>query len=291
VTREDNETGATYEGFEAYAPDGTVYVFDKLRKLAVPPTPYLASQHRLKYETYMMVSKVTDRFGNWVEYVYDDASRLTKIHANDGREINLTYLADAVHDYNIDTITANGRVWQYQYEGEYSTSRHLTTVIRPDERKWQFGLNHLSDRKPTASMLNGCGTTNMDPTTYNVTITHPNGATGTFGIKETLHGAVNIDANVAWEAGSQVIPRCTSHMSLVQKTLSGPGLDTKNWTYQYSQNKGTLAGDSINSTHQLSDIQLPVGLDRSQYKTTTVYAPDSSITRYFYEKKGSGFRS
>ena len=63
VARTD-ANGAAYEGFKAYAPDGTIYTFDQLRMIAVPPVPYNPMYQQMKLEAEMRVSKVEDRFGN-----------------------------------------------------------------------------------------------------------------------------------------------------------------------------------------------------------------------------------
>jgi YD repeat-containing protein len=64
----------------------------------------------------MMVSKVDDRFGNWVIYKYDTQSRLTKIHAKDGRKIELGYSEAAPFEQSVSSVTVNGRLWHYNLD-------------------------------------------------------------------------------------------------------------------------------------------------------------------------------
>jgi YD repeat-containing protein len=101
--------GATYEGFKAYAPNGSVYTFDALRLRE--GVPYSTANYGLqRYQAYLMVSNITDRFGNTVDYTYDASSRLTRIQASDGREITLGYSGNLK---DIRSVAANGRVWTY----------------------------------------------------------------------------------------------------------------------------------------------------------------------------------
>ncbi len=255
-----------FEGFVAYAPNGTVYTFDELRLIADPKRPYRAGLDLMKFQTYMMVSKVEDRFGNWVKYEYGSDSQLTRIHANDGREIILSYGLTGDYSYNITKVSANGRDWLYNYAG--TDERTLMSVTRPDLRQWQFRLGNVGYKKPQSS---GCSFGGADRTTYTGTITHPHGAVGTFSVKETLHGISNVDRAKAYVDAKQVIPTCVGHMSLQNKTLTGPGLSPMNWTYSYSSNVGSF--DTDNNTDDT--------------KTTFVTAPDGSKTRHIYNRDWS----
>ncbi|NQZ13091.1 MAG: hypothetical protein HRT35_38585, partial [Algicola sp.] len=263
----------SFEGFIAYAPNGTQYTFDEPRLTADIKDDYKPREHAIKYQAYMMVSKIEDRFGNWVQYEYDAISRLTRIHANDGREITLKYNEAEPFEENISIVIANGREWRYAYTGSNANNRVLHTVMRPDTRSWTFDLVDIGVKKPIANN-SLCGYDNATAPTFWGTITHPNGAVGQFGIKETQHGTSNIDPTQARENGVQVIPLCSNHLSLQNKILSGPGLPTLNWLYSYSQNSATT---SLTGT-------MPNNISALNHKITTVNAPDGSRTKHYYNR-------
>ncbi|WP_220783827.1 hypothetical protein, partial [Shewanella sairae] len=83
-------------GFKAVSPEGIAYYFDHKAKYVrdltggAPKTPFLAiidstsGAYIQKVPTALFVSKIEDRFGNWVKYEYD-ASNISRIVSNDGR--------------------------------------------------------------------------------------------------------------------------------------------------------------------------------------------------------------
>lgn len=110
------------EGFMAVDAAGTKYTFGHMASRPVPGRyrrayrfiiPYTATLPI--YEIALYVTRIEDRFGNWVTYsyanAYNERVRLTEIRANDGRQIDIAYGA-----YNVvSTVTANGRTWTYRY--------------------------------------------------------------------------------------------------------------------------------------------------------------------------------
>jgi hypothetical protein len=82
------------EGFVALSPDGVQYRFDWMAsRFQLAAKREGAALGRAEYM--LMVTQMTDRFGNWVRYSYDPAApmRITRIEANDGRTISFTYNA------------------------------------------------------------------------------------------------------------------------------------------------------------------------------------------------------
>jgi RHS repeat-associated protein len=152
------------QGFKVTAPDGKVYIFDELKLIR------LESEH-LKYQAYMMLSKVYDRFGNYVKYGYSESNRsrpfysdrsvptnlqqyLQYIEASDGRRIDFTYEdhGDEKRFYHtlkkrIKSITTNGQTWKYKYSNHEHDKHGLKSklnyhtlhkVILPNLREWEF---------------------------------------------------------------------------------------------------------------------------------------------------------
>ncbi|MEC7644234.1 MAG: hypothetical protein VX870_12130, partial [Pseudomonadota bacterium] len=89
--RYDENNVVVGEGFKAEAPNGDIYTFNQLRLVEAKPSGNKTWGGVVKYNAFMLVSKVVDRFGNWVRYHYSDVGYLTRITANDGRTITLEY--------------------------------------------------------------------------------------------------------------------------------------------------------------------------------------------------------
>ncbi|MCJ8272157.1 MAG: hypothetical protein MJK04_22510, partial [Psychrosphaera sp.] len=285
----DFGTKEKFEGFKAYAPDGTIYTFDELRLISDTRDNFHPRDELPIFQAYMMVSKIEDRFGNWVIYEYDEQSRLKQIYGKDGeddnlgREIKLDYNEATPFQDNISTVTVNGRLWQYHYEGSNANSRVLRSVTRPDTRQWHYDLDLVGSKKSTGK---GCDAIGADTNTYTGTVTHPHGAVGTFNVKETLHGTSNVDYAQARDGDDgriEVIPLCNGHMSLQSKTLSGPGLTTMNWQYSYSKNHGSYSKDT-NTATAAQKLPSTAPVDALHHKRTTVTAPDGSVTKHYYNR-------
>ncbi|HPA02529.1 MAG TPA: hypothetical protein PLK29_09980, partial [Chiayiivirga sp.] len=92
------------EGFLARAPDGTRYWFDwmaqkgregvkrvEVRGVGQPNVTH----HLVRRNNFLYVSRIEDRFGNYVNFTYSNAwnqpARLTAITASDGRALTLSY--------------------------------------------------------------------------------------------------------------------------------------------------------------------------------------------------------
>lgn len=133
----------TGQGFLAVAKDGTKYWFDHMASDFSEPGLLMAdaqgriSTNRAKVALY--VTRVEDRFGNWVNYAYGNAYnqsvQLTEITASDGRTIKLQYANGLV-----SSISDGVRSWSYQYNGG-----HLASVTLPDLSKWSFNLAPLAN--------------------------------------------------------------------------------------------------------------------------------------------------
>ena len=100
------------EGFKAHAPNGDVYILNKVIVREGNPLGGWASSLRFRKRTIIAATRVTDVSGNYVDYTYDGLGRLTRIQANDGRRIDIHY--NGANEY-ISSVTANGRTWSYSY--------------------------------------------------------------------------------------------------------------------------------------------------------------------------------
>ncbi|WP_444997652.1 RHS repeat domain-containing protein [Aliikangiella sp. IMCC44359] len=269
------------EGYKAHSPDGKTYTFAH-RKI-LPGVPFNPKEG-FKYQGYMLVTKVEDRFNNFVNYTYDTQSRLTKIQANDGREITLEY-TDPDNNTLITQIKANGKTWQYGYVGS-QWDKTLSKVTLPDGRFWQYSLYNLGKEKLLSSNNDRCLFSGPREAEVTGSITHPDGVVGQYHVKETLHGRTQV-TRLRSTPGQLIIPKCFANFSLVKKTLNGPQINEMQWLYSYSSNKGTFSDETAGVAEKLNITNLPAGVDAVNYKTTTVTSPDGSKMRYYYNRDWS----
>ncbi|MEM9740411.1 MAG: hypothetical protein AAF829_11125 [Pseudomonadota bacterium] len=178
------------EGFVAKAPNGDTYRFDKYIVHKAPPLNFSNGPGGNRSIQMLAATQVTDIHGNWVRYDYDGSGRLTRIYANDGREIDIIYQGSALL---IDEVRANGRTWKYGYQQsnyrfkewqrpppwQQIPQQALDTVELPDGRSWSFGLDSLISEPAPAE---DCPEAN-----FSVSLVHPSGMTGNFVLQELEH--------------------------------------------------------------------------------------------------------
>ena len=172
----------------------------------------------------------------------------------------------------IANATAGGKTWTYQYRP--STYRFenwmpisglvrgkvLNTVVQPDGYAWQFNLDRMSaSPAPT-------GRSECIKARHTVSLTHPYGLTGTFDIEDSEHRHVFslqtrrqefcIDSEplpgTGGPSGSLPLDNniTTSTMSVVRKTLSGPGLEIPLvWVYRYERDQSASGSSSADRTN------------------------------------------
>jgi RHS repeat-associated protein len=212
------------DGFIATAPNGDVYTFANYIVKGAAPLPVgTTALHRLYI--ILQATEVKDVNGNWVRYTYDSAGKVTRIHSNDGREITFSYGAGN----RLNSATANGRTWSYNYT-TFSGGYSLSSVTLPDSRQWSFNLQALV---VGANPDDGCAVADQS-----VSLTHPNGAIGTFVLRETRHlkGYTGFFASDTFNCIQQtagVLPFFDA-MSVKSKTLTGSGYPSSVWNYTYS---------------------------------------------------------
>jgi RHS repeat-associated protein len=332
-----NIDGAGTEGFYAYAPNGDKYTFNvmRVRKFASKSDVWLVKYDSLggighynqawAYYDVLAASEVTDVNGNWVRYTYDSEGKLTRIHANDGREISIQYspggttpqqignqIVQVQNPVRIIGVTANPgtpsqRQWSYAYTGAsylyqfvapstpgevatYSSVFPAVTVLRtvtlPDGRQWNFNLDGLLiDAVPGTSYAaipyskyQNKVTVTCKQANQQVSLTHPDGVTGTFDIEEKSRFIALVNM-------SQYGPPCPNTnfgqgvntnadvMAVVKKTLSSPSTPTAVWEYSYV-NPGENG-----ATSNITSIKQPDGSKKVSY-----FVPPSQYPKLFKEE-------
>ena len=256
--------GLPGEAFQAIAPDGTRYWLDHL---VYKTAPSAGSTLNRKYGS-MLVTRIEDRFGNWVAYHYSATGILDAIDASDGRRVTL-----ANNGYNITSATvvsaAGNRTWTYQYSTQDAQGA-LTSMVLPDGTSWQFsldGLFYIGMPLQTSGNCNGAVQNDgLTGTTRTGSITSPSGATATYALR-TLHiGRSYIPmacfSPVEGYAPYAEIPKDSWGYALSSKTVSGPGLSQATWTYSYSSGNSSWSSDCSGgcATTVWTDVTNPDGV-------------------------------
>ena len=259
--------GGGAEGFEATAPDGTVYTFDKFvwkPEVAIPVQRSVASNNGFassiqrsalgRTKATWLATQVTDVHGNWVKYEYNAVGHLQRIHANDLREITINRNSNGL----ISSVSAHGRTWTYAYAPQ-SGNDYLDQVTLPDGRNWDFNLVSMIVE---ARSEYDCVSPN-----FSASLTHPDGMTGTFSFREFRHRK-GYQGPSAGRTGACGPTLNTENLNWYKvygvktKTLSGPGYPSASWTYDYSGGEATVNDQNFQlpaGTTKWSQVTDPVG--------------------------------
>jgi hypothetical protein len=252
------------EGFLAVAPNGDQYRFDLF---VSRPYHYLGTQggtsFLARHRNMLVATQVTDVNGNWVQYHYDANGRLDYIDSNDGRYIDLTYnagatgYADLIYQVKANQAGAGQRTWTYAYApSNYAVNSEidpdnprqvavLRTVTLPNSTAWQFALDGMAAPPgPGLKCPNGIGGA--------MTVTHPNGALGSFVLSEKKHrqslnnlmqvsnGCPFTDLAAPQGPTLPVYGSARAEvMGVSSKTVAAPNAPTATWTYSYENDDGT----------------------------------------------------
>ncbi len=222
------------EGFVATSPDGVRYQFDWMAARYLGEVKKQGASIS-REEAFLMATRVTDRFGNWVSYTYDTqlpySVALSRVESSDGRFIQFT------NQGGVATSATDGtRTFSYGYAA--GVLRH---VLQPDGSRWTFNLlpmtpenlvnlgeNATCEWPGDSSVILGVGT-----------ITHPSGAVGRFTTDYVTLERSHVDRYCKYVDFSQTLtfgavwPKAFLTQVITAKELSGPGMETQKWTYGY----------------------------------------------------------
>ena len=274
---------STREAFFALAPDGTKYTFDYFGYSQAPtlskPIPLSNGETDELYREYaaLLVTKVEDRFGNWLHYNYTGVN-LTSITASDGREISLQYNGNGT----IASVTAQPasgapRTWTYSYGAFPATTQPtLIDVAQPDQSHWGFAMANLKYQPDlTPGILGDCSSPGVvGPISWSGSMTHPSGLTGSFTVAAIKHGRSHAPKSCwasdgDYENGYALVPRAWYSYTITNKTFTGAGLSaSQSWNYNYSPANDSWGNDCVN------------GCPSTIW--TDVVNPDGRTTRYTF---------
>ena len=300
-------SGQPGEAFYALAPDGTKYWFDHLVYVQgddlqkplwsntpqlAPNTASTASTPRPRIVAFsdflnrryaaLLVTRIQDRFGNWVTYHYT-AGKLDSIDASDGRHVGIAYPSAGTATITVGS-GAGARTWTYAYttSGGNGVLQQLT-VTRPDGSTWQYALQWQVASAYGLESLAGAATCPFDatenPTTLEQSITSPAGATLTLQVTRTRFGRSyvpkecwNADPNTP-ASGFMKFPNEWFAFAVTRRTISGPGIAPASWTYTYAPPTSSWLQDCPTPTSCASTVW------------TDVTSPDGSRRRSLFSNK------
>lgn len=254
------------EGFVAVSPSGVSYTFDYAVVRQAAP---LAFVYNVKVDPisvarvriFLLVTRVEDRFGNWVNYSYS-SDRLSSITSSDGRSITLTWSGD-----KIASVTSALGTWSYAYAtaswtnqfGTVITWPYLSGVTRPDGSTWSYAINsgalitnkeEWPNHEPINTPKIQCqGLPNPNSGAFRYTVAAPSGASAAYSFEygRQFRSMVPL-ACVNDPNPNHRYPQDATHFFdnfyLARKDVSGPGLATAQWNYDY----GTIAGSYFDAT-------------------------------------------
>lgn len=253
------QSGLAGEGFMMQTSSGLKYYFDRATtrnagSMTYQPGPSFPSSSVGRTKYYLLASKIADRFGNTVNFTYNANGYPTNIASSDGRSISLVYSGTRLATATVhDSTTGQNRAWSYGY-GSGSESGMLTSVTQPDGSTWGYAhsgtLAPLSQGTWDGGGGSKCG---VKPpplvASFGMTVTHPSGAVGTFQFANTRQPRSGVHMNACLDrvinsvhTYKLVVPNYFDVMSLGKKTITGPGLSTLTWRYQYPRGSVALWG-------------------------------------------------
>lgn len=299
-----NNSASTINGAFSYyyqmtSPSGTVYSFAQPKRINVSSA---TGSQGLIENTYMLITNITDRFGNSVNYNYKQLgrakARLENIVASDGRKIAFKYengTSTQITQADILTTSSSTIMHSYRY-GYENDSKTISYAQRPDGKKW---LHNLSTGYQADGSSNYCGKVG----TLNFDITNPNGLKADFSLVAHSLPLTNVkyrpimipsqrsgSVTAVPDRYSNIYETCSPTFSIKTKTLTLTNGETYQWTYDYNNGGAFYLNNYDGSVYvptndqRLSNNDIPEGLDDLHVKTTKVTEPDGSYTIHFYNK-------
>lgn len=253
-----------------------------------------------KHYIFLLVTKIEDKFGNYVDYNYNDAGQLESITSSDNREIGLTYYPTDHSGNgagNVHTVTANGRTWTYEYENERFNVGPLTRVTLPNEQTWEFNNSGTLANDggfwrelfpPQARYGDTCYDTLGLMKSHYITITHPYGATGEFELMAVCQGQTNVPRIERANPGdleerlSHWIKPSNRTISIERKTLTLPDGTDYVWEYEYSGKQGLFEDEEAGDEHTVPFYDETYAAEN--LKSTKVTQPDGSYYIEYFDR-------
>lgn len=287
------KNGYPGEGFIAISPAGEKYYFDW-------GVSYPGKEFKKRYgnyahttatlpgvDVYFFVTRIEDRFGNWVAYTYDrSTNKLTGIDSSDGRYIHITGRVNGA----ISTVESSVGTWHYSSENS-DYSHGLVVTLPDDSTESYLGTGKLdiepSDDPPYVDEQPTCAPPSLPVGQFEFSIVLPSGAMADYQFDAERHWTTNVQklCNAFLnEQGFSIqfltIPNFHDSFTLTSKTVSGPGLPISQWTYSYPTN-------GVPDVQGFRDVcDNPPGPNACPATSTTIVeGPDRSYKVYKFGQK------
>ncbi|MBC3766713.1 RHS repeat-associated core domain-containing protein [Neptunicella marina] len=289
------------EGIIVAGPNGLTYTFNQIKSYYNGKEAFKDPIIRTRI---LMVSKIEDQFGNYVDYEYVNGE-LHKIEGSNGRLIEVTY--DTTEPQIPVSATANGRTWNYTYQT--TGHKYLSTVELPNNTFWQYNNLYITAFDPNDQLGSynqtiqynshdgpierpSCGySSTVDEYAYVIT---PENTRIDYTFHERFHNRSNVEPAIVWGMtqgvdGTARNLNCTVSLSLTQRAISGPDVEAFQWQYDYSEQDGSYDAESaLYVENEASSITTPVGgfpapittSNAVNYRTVTVSGPDKKTIYY-----------
>ncbi|MGW7677946.1 RHS repeat domain-containing protein [Shewanella sp. S23-S33] len=308
------------DGFKAISPEGIIYYFDQIgsflstikREDGLPSVSYFLGHattsmyffrkpidpYEMKYAEYsLFVSKIEDKFGNWVKYEYDhtqitDIERdtynhlsLKRIISSDNRELSVTRAGS-------DTVLhSSGRIWKYINTSTDTWDlklRNNLLVTQPDGKTWTYDLHSTdvdwvgdSSGRYTCDRAFAPDESRLKP----MIIKNPYGLEMKLTYKYIRSDVSNI------EARKVIFPekRCHYTFALMSKSITSNN-DSYVWSYDYSNTLGAFdIEDGAGPSGSYLTGSVPNGVNPQHTKTLTINNPDGSFVKHFINRASNTY--
>ncbi|GAB2584009.1 RHS repeat protein [Dyella jejuensis] len=237
------------EAFVAIAPNGTSYTFNHLVYQAAPDLAVSGLGTFTRQRASMLVTKIQDRFGNTLNFIYD-RDRLVSVNSDNELGFNIIYRSDVptlIDQVVLRPAVPTPRVWTFHYANLGSGRETLIGVTRPDGNQWTYDLQALAE-----ATLHYTGNTTCDALspfdaaqTFIGTMTDPNGLTEQLTLGGVRHGRSGVANTCNASADFPWVPAQYDTLSLLQRHYSGANIGTPAWSYQYSDAQASPAWTDI----------------------------------------------
>jgi len=183
--------------------------------------------------------------------------------------------------------TADERTWRYSYSyavidgTNMITSAKLTGVQRPDGSSWAYA-GWLADLDPpTHKQQTGCAIRNGEQLTFSqgnrtAKVTAPSGAVGTFVRSPAWRGRSYVSSTChrdpVTNLQTETRPPMFGAWVLTQRTVSGPGLPTRTWTYGHSPARSSALRDPCAAAGNCIEEAFVDVRDPDGHRTRLVYS-------------------
>nr|WP_139295958.1 RHS repeat protein [Moritella viscosa] len=296
------------EGFKATAPNGDTYYFDiisnhpgyRYKTRTIHVMDYEDQHEPEKVSIALMVSKIEDKFGNWVKYEYEDfddyklyrfksvnnRALLTRIHSNDEREITIT---SVLSKRTIETtVNSSGNIWKYGNIWKSQNDNGHYYVEQPDGKRWKYDLEvSAAEGEFDLRGVPRCRPW-LSAGDNKIIVESPDGVTGIFDFDFIRTDRSNIQVSEG-NPDRYVIQhkRCGHTFALQKKTLSLAG-ENYEWNYNYSQNLGQFQGEEPKEQSLLKGT-LPDSISPVDHRTVSILKPDLSLITYYINRDSQSY--